>query len=127
MPKFVCSMVYDLSSDTPPDARKLLRAELVGRRWKDRVRKRLMPRNMVWMLRPADETDTTSDLHDACTEDLLKAARAVKATGRAITVLRAWVHVSGGGTYGLAGEDAFRDSPPGADEAPETNDEVETN
>ena len=110
MPRFVCSMTYDLSSDTSEDARGLLRAELVARRWNDRLKERALPRAAVWMLKSSEET--TDKIHDQCTRDLRAAAMAVRATGRSITVLRAWIHVSGGGTYGLAGEDAFKDSPP---------------
>jgi hypothetical protein len=112
MAKFVCSMTYDLSSDTSEEARQLLRAELVARRWSDRVKERALPRSAVWALRSAEGDETTSAIHDKCTRDLRLAAMAVRAGGRAITVLRAWIHVSGGGTYGLAGADAFKDSPP---------------
>ena len=61
------------------------------------------------------DCDTANSIHDKCTEDLRKAARAVRDSGRTIQVLRAWIQVSGGGTYGLAGENAFKDSPPASD------------
>src|SRR4051812_35012503 len=38
MRQFIATMSYELHNSTLPDARKLLRAELVGRRWQDRVR-----------------------------------------------------------------------------------------
>jgi hypothetical protein len=101
MRKFIASMSYDLSPETAPDARKLLRAELVGRRWKDRCRERLMPKNSVWIERSVDDEHTTSDVHDRCAEELQKAVAAVAKTGRSIRVLRAWVQVAGAGSYGL--------------------------
>jgi hypothetical protein len=98
---FYATMSYELDPTTEPEARKLLRAELVGRRWQDRVNGALMPANTVWIKRSAEDSETTTDVHAACARDLYAAARAVAATGRPIRVKRAWVHVSGGGTYGL--------------------------
>jgi hypothetical protein len=115
MPKFVASMTYDLSKDTPDDSRKLLRAELVGRRWRDRVKERLLPRNMVWMMRESHGDETTSDIHDHCAGELKAAAEAVRSMGRSCTVLRAWIQVSGGGTYGLAADEERKGSPPAQD------------
>jgi hypothetical protein len=114
-PSFICSLTYELGGDTSEQAKKLLRAELVGRGYKDRLKERALPRNAVWTLRPLGENETADDLHDKCTRDLRLASMSVRANGHPITILRAWIHVSGGGTYGLAGEDAFRDSPPGGD------------
>ncbi|HEX5632663.1 MAG TPA: hypothetical protein VFX50_05520 [Gemmatimonadales bacterium] len=107
MRTFYCTMVYDLSADTPPDAQKLLRAELVGRRWHDRVRDRRMPAGGLWIDRKVTDGETTDDVHLSCATDLRDAARAVAATGRPIRVLRAWIQVAGGGTYGLAPEGHF--------------------
>ncbi len=109
MRKFYCSMVYDVSRETPTDARKLLRAELVGRRWHDRVRDRLVPKSAVWIDRKVSDEQTTDDVHTLCAEDLREAALAVSATGRHIKVLRAWIQVAGGGTYGLAPEGFFEE------------------
>ena len=102
MTTFIATMSYELSADTAPDARKLLRAELVGRRWQDRCEGALMPANTVWIRRSAAPEHTTDDVHEACGRDLVAAAAAVAATGRSITLLRSWVQVSGAGTYGLA-------------------------
>jgi hypothetical protein len=107
MRKFIATMSYELSADTSPDARKLLRAELVGRRWKDMVRDRRMPRQTLWIQRSAEDDQTTSDLHDLCADELRAAARAVRASGRSIRVLRAFIQVAGGGTHGLAPEGYF--------------------
>ncbi len=107
MRTFYVSMVYDLSSDTPADAAQLLRAELVGRRWHDRVRNRRMPRSAVWIDRKVGDELTTDDVHRLAAEELRDAARAVAATGRPIQVLRAFIQVAGGGTYGLAPEGFF--------------------
>jgi hypothetical protein len=100
--KFICSMSYELGPDVTDDARRLLCAELVGRRWQNRSGERLLPRNSVWIERSASDDQTADDLHQACTQDLRGAAAAVRNTGFALKVLRAWIHVSGGGTYGLA-------------------------
>ncbi|MFP6685572.1 MAG: hypothetical protein VB934_12700 [Polyangiaceae bacterium] len=102
MPQFIASMSYELSSATSAVAHKLLRAQLVGRRWQDRCKDRLMPRNTVWMLREGTGKQTTSTIHDDCAEELKDAAEAVAASGHDIEVLRAWIQVSGGGTFGLA-------------------------
>ena len=109
MRTFYCSMIYDVSRETPADARNLLRAELVGRRWHDRVRDRLMPRSGVWIDRKVDDKQTTDDVHTLCAADLRDAAAAVAATGRNIKILRAWIQVAGGGTYGLSPEGFFDD------------------
>jgi hypothetical protein len=107
MRTFFCTMVYDVSPDTPADARKLLRAELVGRRWHDRVRNRLMPRGGLWIDRKVEDRETTDTVHTGCAQDLKDAAAAVAATGRPIKITRAWIQVAGGGTYGLAPEGFF--------------------
>lgn len=101
MATFIATMSYELTQGTPPDARKLLRAELVGRRWQDRRDGALMPVNTLWIKRAADPEHTTDDVHEACARDLFAAVAAVAAMGREIAVVRAWVQVSGAGTYGL--------------------------
>lgn len=101
MATFIATMSYELTPATPPDARKLLRAELVGRRWQDRRDGALMPANTLWIKRAAEPEHTTDDVHEACARDLFAAAAAVTAMGREVAVVRAWVQVSGAGTYGL--------------------------
>jgi hypothetical protein len=103
MAVFYATISYELDPSTDPDARKLLRAELVGRRWQDRCEGALMPANTLWIRRSATETETTDDVHRACGEDLRRAAEAVVRTGHKIGIRRAWVQVSGAGTYGLVG------------------------
>jgi hypothetical protein len=110
MRKFIATMTYELSPETPSDARKLLRAELVGRRWQDRVKDQRMPRHTVWIKRSAEENQTTNDLHDKCAEELREAARAVARSGRPIRVLRAFIQVAGGGTHGLTPDGFFDDA-----------------
>jgi len=107
MPKFVCSMSYELDPSAAEEAKKLLRAELVGRRWRDRAGDRPLPRNTVWIFRSAGDDETADQVHDACTRDLKTAADAVRSAGLPVKVLRAWIHVSGGGTYGLAAGEIF--------------------
>jgi hypothetical protein len=107
MRKFVVTLSYELGGETPPEAHKLLRAELCGRRWRDRCKDRPMPRGTLWMERTVDDDATTSTVHDVCASDLRTSAAAVARAGLPLRVVRAWLHVSGGGTYGLAGEDAL--------------------
>jgi hypothetical protein len=101
MATFIATMTYELTPATAPDSRKLLRAELVGRRWQDRCEGALMPANTVWIKRAAEPEHTTDDVHEACARDLFSAVAAVAKMGREIAVVRAWVQVSGAGTYGL--------------------------
>jgi hypothetical protein len=98
---FVATMTYELDPATSPDARKLLRAELVGRRWQDRWEGRLMPAGCVWIRRTTQPDETVDDLMKHCERELHAAAAAVEATGRPTRVKRAWVQVSGAGTWGL--------------------------
>jgi len=100
MTTFFATMTYELDASTEPDARKLFRAELVGRRWQDRIEGALVPGTMVWARRAAPESETTVDVHAACGRDLDAALEAVLKTGRKIGLRRAWVHVSGAGTFG---------------------------
>jgi hypothetical protein len=97
---FIATMTYELSSSTDNDARKLLRAELVGRRWNDRYDSAPMPSNTVWIRRQAGQGETTDHLHAACSRELVDAVAAVARRGLSITLVRAWVHVSGAGTFG---------------------------
>ena len=101
MSTFIATLSYELTPATAPDARKLLRAELVGRRWQDRCEGALMPAGTVWIRRSAEPEHTTDDVHEACGRDLFAAVAAVAATGRSIALVRAFVQVSGAGTYGL--------------------------
>jgi hypothetical protein len=98
---FIATMAYELHPQTEPDAAKLLRAELVGRRWQDRQNGEKMPANCLWMARSAEPHHTTDDLHAACAEDLYRAVAAVSGMGKKIALLRAWVQVTGSGTHGL--------------------------
>jgi hypothetical protein len=97
---FIATMSYELHASTDNDARKLLRAELVGRRWQDRFNGAPTPANTVWIKRPAGKDETTDHLHAACARELHDAVAAVAKRGLTIAVTRAWVHVSGAGTYG---------------------------
>jgi len=101
MAMFIASMSYELHSSTLPDARKLLRAELVGRRWQDRYQALPMPAGTVWIRRSAPPEQTTDDVHAACAQDLHAAVAAVARSGRPIRLVRAFIQVSGAGTYGL--------------------------
>ena len=101
MATFIATMSYELHPSTLPDARKLLRAELVGRRWQDRCKEMPMPAGTVWIKRSTPQEHTTDDVHDACAQDLHAAVAAVAQTGRPIRLVRAFIQVSGAGTYGL--------------------------
>jgi hypothetical protein len=98
---FIATLVYELHPGTEPDAAKLLRAELVGRRWQDRHEGARMPANALWIKRSAEPEHTTDDVHAACAEDLRKAVAAVTGMGKRIGLVRAWVQVTGAGTFGL--------------------------
>ena len=100
MATFIATMTYELDPSTEPDARKLLRAELVGRKWEDRCQGERMPSHTVWCRRGAGERSTCDDVHAECGRDLHDAVAAVAKTGRTIALVRAWVQVSGAGTYG---------------------------
>lgn len=95
-------MSYELSPATSDDARKLLRAELVGRRWQDRCKGTPLPSNTLWIRRSAGPDDTTDTLHTLCARELVDAMEAVSRRGLSIAVQRAWIFVSGAGTYGPA-------------------------
>lgn len=110
---FYATMSYELHPTTPPEARKLLRAELVGRKWSDRHKTLLMPSSTVWAVRSATDDETTDDVHAGCVRDLREAAAAVARTGRPIQVVRAWVQVAGAGTVGLAPAEALTLPGPG--------------
>ncbi len=99
---FIATVVYELDPTTPPESRKLLRAELAGRRYNDRWEGKLMPSNAVWIRRTAEPHETVDHLQKKCTAELQSAVAAVAKTGLAIALLRAWVQVTGAGAFGLA-------------------------
>jgi len=101
MSGWIATMSYELHPATEPDAARLLRAELVGRRWQDRWRGEKMPASTVWINRSSEPQHTTDDVQAACAEDLYRAVTAVVETGRKLVVLRAWIQVTGAGTFGL--------------------------
>jgi hypothetical protein len=98
---FIATMSYELDPATEPDARKLLRAELVGRRWLDRFEGLPMPAGTVWIKRAASPQESTDDVHTACGKELEQAVLAVARTGRKIGLVRVWIQATGAGTYGL--------------------------
>jgi hypothetical protein len=95
---FMVTLAYELHPQTEPDAARLFRAELVGRRWQDRYEGDKMPAGALWIRKSGDTTDT---VYAACADDLRKAAAAVAGMGKKIALLRAWVQVTGAGTFGL--------------------------
>ncbi len=99
--KFIASISYDVSPDASPQARKLLLAEMVGRRWLDRCAGNRLPANTLWIKRTANEDDTTRTIYKGCSLDLQKAVQAVRNTGRTLSVRRVWIQVSGAGTFGV--------------------------
>jgi len=108
---FLATLAYELHPQTEPDAARLLRAELVGRRWQERRDGQKMPANCLWMPRTGEPHHTTDDLYAACADDLYKAVAAVAGMGKKIALLRAWLQVTGSGTHGLL---------PGARQSPTT-------
>lgn len=107
MRTFTASMSFELSADTSSQARQLLIAELVGRRWQERIGERRLPRSTLLLRRSLEDQQTTDDLHRLCAVDLRNAARAVVAAGLPLRVLRAFIQVAGAGTYGLAEQGFF--------------------
>ena len=101
MSGWFATLSYELHPATEPDAAKLLRAELVGRRWQDRWRGERMPATALWIERSSEPHHTTDDVHAACAQDLYKAVAAVGSMGRKLVLLRAWIQVTGAGTFGL--------------------------
>jgi len=97
---FFATMVYELDPLTPPEARKLLRAELVGRRWNDRFDGHLMPESTMWIRRTTEPGENVDHLKARCVRELEDAVDAV-AKRRPITLVRAWVQIAGAGTWGL--------------------------
>jgi hypothetical protein len=119
MAVFIATLSYELHSQTDADAAKLLRAELVGHRWLDRFEGERMPANTLWIKRTAEAGQTTDDVHTACGNDLRRAIAAVARMGKRIALVRAWVQVTGAGSYGLVrrfGEGA-EGAPPGHGDA----------
>jgi hypothetical protein len=98
---FFATLVYELDPLTPPDARKLLRAELVGRRWNERFDGHLMPAGALWIRRTAEAGETVDHLKAKCVRELYDAVQSVARTGRVIKLVRGWVQIAGAGTWGL--------------------------
>lgn len=112
---FIATLCYELHPGTELEAAQLFRAEMVGRRWQDRHHGEKLPATALWMARSAEAGQTTDDVHAACADDVYKAAATVAAMGRKIAVLRAWIQVTGAGTYGLvAGVRPRPEAPRGA-------------
>jgi len=102
---FIATVSYELSKDTPDESRKLFRAELVGRRYFDRHEGKRMPESTVWARMTTKEGENVTHLRAQCEKDLTQAAAAVAGMGRPIRLVRAWIQVSGAGTFGLVTPD----------------------
>lgn len=98
---FVATLSYELDASTSSDARKLLRAELVGRRYNDRYEGKPMPANCLWIGRNTEPGETVDHLLEKSRAELHAAVAAVARTGLSIRLVRGWVQVTGAGTYGL--------------------------
>jgi hypothetical protein len=98
---FTGTLVYELDPTTSADARKLLRAELVGRRWNDRYENKRMPDNCLWIRRNLEPGENVDDLAARARRELHAAVEAVARTGLKIRLVRGWVQITGAGTYGL--------------------------
>lgn len=99
---FIATISYDVSPQASEQARKLLLAEMVGRRWLQECKGRKLPTNTLWCQRTVKAEATTRTVFHDCTEDLKKAVSAVRRSGREMAVRRVWVQVSGAGSYGVA-------------------------
>lgn len=98
---FFATLSYELDPLTPPAARKLLRAELVGRRWNDRYEGHLMPSGSLWIKRSAGPGETVDDLTRICERELNEAIAGVRSAGLKLALVRGWVQISGAGTWGI--------------------------
>ncbi len=97
---FIATLTYELGPETAPDARKLLRAELVGRRWFDLFEGKRMPEGTLWARKTAEPGETVDTLRAASARELRAAVAAVSSRGLPIRLVRGWVQVSGAGTFG---------------------------
>jgi hypothetical protein len=98
---FVATLAYELDPSTSPQAAKLLVAELVGRRYNDRFEGKRMPANVLWIRRAGEPSETVDDLKAKMGAELAAAVAAVARAGLPIRLLRAWVQITGAGTFGL--------------------------
>lgn len=98
---FVATVVYEFAPSTEPKAQKLFRAEMVGRRYKEQWEGLPLPKNTLWIRRTAEPSETVDDLKERCRLEVVGAAGAVRKAGLAIDLPAVWVHVMGGGTFGL--------------------------
>ena len=81
---FIATLTYELGPETAPDARKLLRAELVGRRWFDLFEGKRMPEGTLWARKTAEPGETVDTLRAASAREL----RAAVAPGAGELVAR---------------------------------------
>lgn len=98
---FVATLAYELDAKTSRDAAKLLRAELVARRYNDHYEGKPMPAGCVWIQRSTSPGETVDHLMAKSEREIHAAVAAVAARGLPIRLVRAWVQVSGAGTWGL--------------------------
>ncbi len=98
---FVASVVYEFAQSTEGKAQKLFRAEMVGRRYKEQWEGQPLPKNALWIRRTTEPSETVDDLKERCRLEVVSAVGAVRKAGLVIEVTSVWVHVMGGGTFGL--------------------------
>jgi len=98
---FVATLSYELDASTSTQAAKLLRAELVGRRYNDHYEGKPMPLGCLWIQRSTDPGETVDHLLAKSEREIHAAVAAVAGRGLPIGLARAWVQVSGAGTWGL--------------------------
>jgi hypothetical protein len=103
---FVTTLVYELHPQTDPKAAKLFRAELVGRRYKEQWEGQPLPRTALWIRHTLEAEETVDHLRERVGRDVRAATLAVRRVGLALEITSAWVHVMGGGTFGLVALDA---------------------
>jgi len=98
---FVATLAWELDPSSSPQAAKLLVAELLGRQYLDRFEGKRLPAHTVWIRRNVEDGETVDDLKRRCAAELRAAAAAVARAGLPIRLVRAWVQVTGAGTYGV--------------------------
>ncbi len=98
---FVATVVYEFAPSTEARAQKLFRAEMVGRRYKEQWEGLPLPRNALWIRRTTEPNETVDELKERSRVEVMSAVNAVRKAGLPIELTAVWVHVMGGGTFGL--------------------------
>lgn len=98
---FFVTLAYEVDPKTPVDAQRLLRAELVGRRYFEAHEGKKLPAHCLWAPRSREPGETVDHVSRRCEAELVAAVSAVRKMGFKIRVPRAFIQVTGAGTFGV--------------------------